>query len=120
MTKQPGSLTLIIGIGKSNKSKPMNPTESNVNAEKEAASEKPEFYIPEGFEVPEGIKDGDTFEATVTLKKQGNTLCVEAVDGIEVTAEDETKESPEDKAKEAVGESDMGFLDAVEAGVNKK
>lgn len=117
-------MTLIIGIGApkggSEKSNSMNPTKSNVGDEQDTYAGKAEFNIPEGFEVPEGTEDGDTFEAMVTLKKTGNVLCVEAVDGIAVTAEDESEESSEDKAKESKEDSEMGFLDAIEAGASKK
>jgi hypothetical protein len=42
------------------------------------------FEIPDGYVVPEGIADGDTFTASVTMKLEdnGKRLCLTEVDGI--------------------------------------
>jgi len=87
--------------------------------------------VPEGFEVPEGVKTGDTFEAmsTYRLREDGH-ICLEAVEGNplpgekgETASEEEAEDSEEegeygpDKGK---GGPAMGFLMAIEKGAGKK
>ena len=69
-----------------------------------------EFQIPEGLEMPDGIKPGDTFEslATLMLGEEGE-LYLKELDGTPVSAESEEEDEPED-----MEEGEMGFLDAVE------
>jgi hypothetical protein len=49
------------------------------------------FPIPEGMVPPEGTKDGSTFDALATVRLDGDTLTIVAVDGIPV----EAAEAPE-------------------------
>lgn len=79
----------------------------------------PQFKAPEGFSIPEGTKDGETFEATVTLKKQGDSLMVQAVDGYDLAKPMEKEESQEESS-ESETESEMGFLDAIEAATGEE
>jgi len=69
------------------------------------------FMLPEGFTIPDDTKEGDTFEALVTLKLgSGGMAMPTAVDGIPVSAEAEDEEIPDDEADEA-----MPFADRVES-----
>ena len=75
-----------------------------------------EFEAPEGFEIPGGVKLGDTFESLATVELcEGGKLCLRAIDGVPVTS----SESEEDKESEENEETDQindngGFLDAIE------
>lgn len=40
------------------------------------------FAIPEGFQPPEGITEGDEFSAAATLKLEDGKLCLVAVDDV--------------------------------------
>ena len=92
--------------------------------------------VPEGFEVPEGVKTGDTFEAMTTyrLDKDGR-LCVQEIEGNplpgekgESAAEEESEGSEEEGEYGPKGEAPekgkggpaMGFLMAIEKGAGKK
>jgi hypothetical protein len=67
------------------------------------------FKAPEGLEMPEGIKSGDTFEvmATVALGEEGE-LYLKEIDGLPVSTESE------DEEVEAEAENDGGFLEAMD------
>jgi len=92
--------------------------------------------VPEGFEVPEGVKAGDSFEAmsTYRLRKDGH-ICLEAVEGNplpgekgETASEEEAEGSEEEGEYGPKGEAPekgkggpaMGFLLAIEKGAAKK
>lgn len=66
-----------------------------------------EFKAPEGLEMPEGVKPGDTFEvmATVTLGEEGE-LYLKEIDGLPVSTESEDEE--------VEAENDGGFLEAMD------
>jgi hypothetical protein len=146
---------LIIGMGEKPKKGPkdMNPMEKFLGkgaekeplVEDEAASKaggKIAFGMPAGFKVPDGVKDGDPFDAMATLKVQNGKLVLHELDGTPVDDENEPSEDemPEDMDDEsetpadgmAEGEEEpgdeedgedkgLGFLDAIEkkAGKNK-
>ena len=99
---------------------------------------KKEVYVdvPEGFEVPEGVKSGDTFEAMTTyrLDKDGR-LCVQEIEGNPLpgekgeTAAEEGAEGSEEEGEygpkgetpmKGKGGPAMGFLLAIEKGASKK
>lgn len=76
-----------------------------------------EFKAPEGLEIPEGTKPGDTFEsmATLMLGEEGE-LYLKELDGIPVSSLEEQKEETEESDD---SEDQMGFLDAVERRAEK-
>ena len=71
-----------------------------------------EFKAPEGLEIPEDVKPGDSFEvmATVTLGEEGE-LYLKEIDGIAVSGEDDTEEGD---AEGESGASEEGFLEAMD------
>lgn len=69
------------------------------------------FAIPEGMVPPDGVEVGSTFDALATLKLGEGELELIAVDGLPVA----TSEAPE--AEEAPMSEDMGFDEAVAAGM---
>lgn len=107
--------------------------------EKSGYSEKEVYLkVPEGFDVPEGIKPGDTFEAMSTYRlKEDGGLCLEAVEGNELPGKkEESSEEMEDEGEEEYAEEEgeqempekgrgkggpaIGFLMAIEKGASKR
>lgn len=43
-----------------------------------------EIDLPDGFNKPEGVKDGETFTVSATVYVEGDKLCIEQVDGFDV------------------------------------
>ena len=87
--------------------------------------------VPEGFEIPEGIKAGERFEAMSTYRlKENGQICLEAIEGNWLPGEDgETASEEEAEGSEEEGEYGpdkgkegpaMGFLMAIEKGAGKK
>lgn len=72
-----------------------------------------EFMAPEGLEVPEGIKPGETFEvmATVALGEEGE-LYLKEVDGLPISAEE--SDDSEDADEEEDTSDEGGFLEAMD------
>lgn len=69
------------------------------------------FAVPKGFTPPEGVVEGDTFEAMATFKHGGKTLDLVSIEG----AEAEHANEPVEETSKAPAEA--GFADAVEMGV---
>jgi len=60
-----------------------------------AGSKYPEFDIPDDFIVPEGVAEGETFEALGTFKlKAKGRMCLTKVDTAPIYADD--KDEPDD------------------------
>jgi hypothetical protein len=71
------------------------------------------FAVPKGFTPPEGVVEGDTFEAMATFKHGGKTLDLVSIEGAEAEMPEKEMES-EDMSK---APAEAGFADAVEMGV---
>ena len=71
------------------------------------------FAIPEGMVPPDGVEVGSTFDALATLKLGEGELELIAVDGLPVAA----SEAPE--AEEAPMDEEMGFDEAIRAGMTE-
>jgi hypothetical protein len=116
---------LIIGMGKPSKkgNTHMNPMEQYMNAQNadlagSADGQSPNgeamveddksgkktgqltFNKPSGFKLPEGVKDGEPFDAMATLKMENGKLVLHELDGAPVEDEHESDEDA-DKADEA-------------------
>lgn len=94
---------LIIGMGPAKKGpKHMNPMQKYLSkgAEKEPLQEVEDsghsgtisFSMPTGFKVPDGVKDGESFDAMATLKVQDGKLVLSELDGAPVSDESEESE----------------------------
>ena len=70
------------------------------------------FALPKGFVPPEGVVEGDTFEALATFKHGGNKLDLVAIEGAEAESEAPEMEGTEKVASKAPAEA--GFAEAVE------
>jgi len=109
--------------------------------EDEASSTKSgkiSFIKPSGFKVPDGVKDGEPFDAMATVKFENGKLVLHELDGtpvddehepeeggeeealMEIPEEEVTEDEPEEPVSEEVseeepeGEEPADFLDAVE------
>lgn len=71
------------------------------------------FPVPEGFEIPEGTKEGDTFEAMVELRLDaGGRLSLVSLEGCE--CEEEMEEEGEDEGPEGGKSKGKSFVNQVE------
>lgn len=73
------------------------------------------FGLPKGFVPPEGVVEGDTFEALATFRHGGKKLDLVAIEGAEMEREEpemEENEDNEEKASKAPAEA--GFAEAIE------
>lgn len=71
------------------------------------------FAIPSGFTPPEGVVEGDTFEALATFRHGGKKLDLVAIEGAEMEKEEpEMEEGGEEMASKAPAEA--GFAEAIE------
>ena len=97
---------LIIGVGPKKKGpKDMNPMEKYLSkgAEKDAMagpdSGSPtgqiSFSMPPGFKVPDGVKDGESFDAMATLMVRDGKLVLGELDGAPISDEPEMAEEAE-------------------------
>ena len=74
------------------------------------------FALPKGFTPPEGVVEGDTFEALATFRHGGNKLDLVAIEGAE--AEKESPEMETEAGQEAPSKApaEAGFAEAIEMG----
>lgn len=70
------------------------------------------FGLPKGFVPPEGVVEGDTFEALATFRHGGNKLDLVAIEGAEAEREEPEMEEGTEKASKAPAEA--GFAEAIE------
>jgi hypothetical protein len=72
------------------------------------------FPTPEGFEIPEGTKEGDTFEAMAELRLDaGNRLTLISLEGCECEMGEEGEEG-EDAGPEGEKGKGKSFVNQVE------
>jgi len=63
------------------------------------------FKQPAGFKMPEGVKDGEPFDAMATLKMENGKLVLHELDGASVEDEHEGAESEEETPEEEASET---------------
>ena len=71
--------------------------------------------LPEGYELPEDVKDGDTFEELTTFKVEGEYLVPTMLAGVEIAAEeaeDEEATMEDEATAEMEAENPMKGLGA--------
>jgi hypothetical protein len=71
------------------------------------------FPVPEGFNAPDGVAEGEKFEFMAEGYFSGSTMYLTAVEGIPVGGEPEAEPKPEDMESQ----DDRGFVDSVETGL---
>lgn len=47
--------------------------------------------IPKGYQLPEGVEAGQTFDENVTFKLEGDKLCLTAINGVSLPGYDDEK-----------------------------
>jgi hypothetical protein len=72
--------------------------------------------IPEGYTLPEDVKDGGTFEELVTFKVEGNELYPTKIAGVEIPSDDSESEAGNEAETDMTKEEPMM---AVSVGVGK-
>lgn len=66
------------------------------------------FQAPKDFDMPEGLKEGDTFDAMATfVVKSDGMLGIESVEGSPIGAGQEDEESSSDQSEDEM-ENEMG------------
>lgn len=63
------------------------------------------FNQPAGFKMPEGVKDGESFDAMATLKMENGKLVLSELDGTPVEDEHEGEESETENPEEGSTET---------------
>lgn len=118
-------------------------------AETEVSSSPLSFSMPPGFKVPDGVKDGESFDAMATLMVRDGKLVLGELDGAPIgdepemapepemaekpeseeseyskdEAEDEIEDAPKDEIEDdSASDEDegLGFLDRIEKKITKK
>lgn len=56
------------------------------------------FAIPDGYQVPEGTENGQSFDESVTFKLSGDKLTLTAVNGISLDGKQEGEKASPDPA----------------------
>lgn len=73
------------------------------------------FQAPKDFEMPEGLKEGDTFDAMATfVMKPGGMLGIEALEGSPVGTSEEDEESSDDQAEDKMENEEEGGMESEE------
>lgn len=65
-----------------------------------AISEQISFSMPTGFKVPDGVGDGESFDAMATLKVVGGKLVLDELDGLPVSDSTELEDPPESESED--------------------
>jgi hypothetical protein len=92
---------LIIGMGPKKGPKDMNPMEKFLGkaagkpADTEVSPSPLSFSMPPGFKVPDGVKDGESFDAMATLMVRDGKLVLGELDGAPIGDEPEVAPEPE-------------------------
>lgn len=76
----------------------------------------PSFPLPAGFELPEGVEEGQDFDAVATFSLENGTLTVKAVEGAPIEGYEDPDAAQEPTEPGAPTESSEGedFMSAVE------
>lgn len=76
--------------------------------------------LPQGFEIPDGAKEGTEFDTVATFIVSGGKISLKAIEGLPVGegAESETEEAPETEAAEEQEAGEEGFMNSVERGLS--
>lgn len=79
----------------------------------------PNIPMPEGFELPEGVKEGDEFDAVGSFVMSGGSLVLKSIDGSPIPGYEDDEMEDEGEMEEG-GESPEDFLSGIERRMSKK
>ncbi len=68
------------------------------------------FKAPEGFVLPEGKKNGDTFSVLAEFKIYGDKLCLTSIDEMEVSPIGDKEEEGETETEQAYNKNVDGMM----------
>lgn len=85
-----------------------------IKKEKPSMKKIVSFGIPKGFTPPEGVVEGDTFEALATFKHGGNKLDLVAIEGSEMEKEEPEMENAAGEQAPSKAPAEASFADAIE------
>ena len=74
------------------------------------------FGLPKGFTPPEGVVEGDTFEALATFRHGGTKLDLVAIEGAEAEGEAPEMETEAGEEIASKAPAEAGFAEAIEVG----
>lgn len=81
-----------------------------------------EFDAPKGFELPEDVAEGDTFDAMASIKLgKGGKLMLVSLDGASISGEDEAsaEDEMEDEMEGEEKSKTPSFLASAEKGISE-
>lgn len=67
-----------------------------------------EIDLPDGFNKPEGVKDGEVFNVSAAVYIEGNKLCIESIDGFDVS-QDKDRSDPANSGFIASYQEETGY-----------
>ena len=73
----------------------------------EAHEGMPKFPIPDGFQPPDDVGEGESFDVTCRVYVKDGQVCVEDINGVGTTKE-EKEETPEEEATENEADEESG------------
>jgi len=79
---------------------------------------KAEFPIPQGFTLPDGVKEGETFEFMAGGYIKGDMLVVSSVEGNPVGEQKEEAPMDEMASNENPQAQEGDFVDSIETGMS--
>lgn len=79
---------------------------------------KVEFPIPQGFTLPDGVKEGETFEFMAEGYIKGDMLCLSSVEGNPVGEKKEEAPMDEMDSNENPQAQEGNFVDSIETGMS--
>lgn len=79
---------------------------------------KVDFPIPQGFTLPDGVKEGETFEFMAEGYIKGDMMCLTSVEGNPVG--ENKQEAPKDEmtSNEDQQAKEGNFVDSIETGLS--
>lgn len=80
---------------------------------------KVDFPIPQGFTLPDGVKEGETFEFMAEGYIKGDMMCLTSVEGNPV-GENKEEAAPADEmaSNEKTQAQEGDFVDSIETGLS--
>ena len=81
-------------------------------------AKKVTFTPPEGYQFPEGVQKDSTFDESVTLKMEGDKICLVAINGVPMPGYEDEQEEGTKSSPDASVESDFAarYQQAMQAG----
>lgn len=107
MDKKPKGMMLMIGMdhGKPKDSMPSKsmpddepmPESGHDDEDDQPMAKNYDIDVPDGFEPPDDVQEGDQFDATVRCHMEDGKLCIDSINGIKTDGSDKTEGSETDK-----------------------